>query len=532
MFKLKFKSWIYNIICDIIVFCILIFMMVKVGQINENKIIKNAYFTDLIENWTNKPIKELYLADNGESCQKDFLNYTWEGVPFTCDCKSSNNGSVKGSLFHGKCSILNSLLGCQTIKKINNQKISKWKNAKICIREHEVDYSMTLTILGNKCPKKYLLCGTDTKGFSICFPKNYGCPVNHIKFSNTERKTSEKITHTLKLNDDWYIHYSNKFTNNSIFVDVKYTEGRMCINPNEANIKNTYLKYKKTQKEIETEKEKEKLKLHLYCTTKIGKNNFDERYILLDSNSKFKFFTDNRITNVIEKLPHVNSQDLISQTSNLYFRSYIHWSPFCKQDESLNQETMLNDFYKLLVIDDFYVFIEIYFFYLFAVNLIQLLINSIILFSEIKYNSSFSQLQEAFPSNNIINYKVEEKDIMIKDNNKTIECETMNDKNMFKKRLIFIEFIRIYFRKISFYIMHGMIMFSIALISAFLFNIYLSEKNTNIIERFISQKCGDLITNETFNQIGNRVNFIILNNYQNLLFSIILCGFLLFKTVI
>jgi hypothetical protein len=153
----------------------------------------------LLHNWSNKPIKELYFPENDENCDRYFLNYQWEGVPTSCDCKSSNNGSVKGNIYKGKCSMLKSLLGCDTINSLQPINAQKWKNAKICIKEFEIDFSETVTVLGNKCPKHYILCGTDTKNFSLCFPKNHGCPINYIKFSNSEKKASDKITNTFSL---------------------------------------------------------------------------------------------------------------------------------------------------------------------------------------------------------------------------------------------------------------------------------------------------------------------------------------------
>ena len=372
-----YKRKIYNIFSDVIFIFLILTIIYRINNINENKLVENPYLNDILNNWSTKPIHEIYLAKNDETCEKNFLNYEWEGVPFSCDCKNSNNSSVKGSIFKGQCSTLKILLGCSTIKNIKSISTTKWKNAKICLIEHYVDYSKTLTILGNRCPKKYINCGKDTKNFSICFPKMHGCPVNYIKFSNSDKKNTEKYTRSVKLNDDWYIHYSNRYTNNSIIAEIKYSEGQICVNPAEKNIKNSHLKFKSINylnKENEGEKkntEKEKVfnNPHVYCKTKIGKNNFDDRYTFLDSNSKFRFFSDNHLTEKMENLPHLNSQDLITQTSNLYSRSFIHWSPFCRQDENLNPFAMLKDISELIIVDTFFPFIEYYLFILVAITL-------------------------------------------------------------------------------------------------------------------------------------------------------------------
>ena len=81
------------------------------AEARENKLVENPYLNDILNNWSSKPIHEIYLAKNDETCEKNFLNLEWEGVPFSCDCKNSNNSSVKGSTFKGQCNTLKILLG-------------------------------------------------------------------------------------------------------------------------------------------------------------------------------------------------------------------------------------------------------------------------------------------------------------------------------------------------------------------------------------------------------------------------------------
>jgi hypothetical protein len=522
--KNKLKREIYNIFSDIIYIFLILIIVYKINNINEYKILDNPYLNDILSNWSTKPIHEIYLAKNDETCEKNFLNYEWEGVPFSCDCKNSHLSSVKGNIYKGQCDNLKILLGCFTIKNIKSITTTKWKNAKICLIEHYIDYSKTLTILGNRCPKKYINCGKDTKNFSICFPKMHGCPVNYLKFSTSDKKYSEKYTRTVKLNDDWFIHYSNRYTNNSIITEIKYSEGRICVNPAEKNIKNSHLKYKvkenfNKEKEKENSYEDKKIRNlekkrnfnpHNYCITQIGRNNFDDRYIFLDSNSKFRFYSDNNLNEKIENLPNLNSQDLITQTSNLYYRSFIHWSPFCRQDENLNPMAMIKDIFELIVVDSFFPFIQYYLFILIAVSLILL---------------SFSIIDVFFFDNN--NYTEKENknnlnDSKSKDNNNYNSNRTLitfeNLKSL-KDKIIFI------FAKI--------LLFSTgALIFVIIFNIYLSEKLTPIIIKFSNQKCGDLITNETFDSIARYLGLIILNNYYVLFFAIIMFGVLVLKNIL
>jgi len=519
MSRLKLKIVLYNILLDIFAICLFLIIINKISNLNQEKIVDNSYLEDLLNNWSNKAIRELYIAKNDEKCDRYFLNYKWEEVSISCDCKLSNNGSVKGNIYKGKCNLLKSLLGCETKNNLKPKIFQNWKNAMICIKEYELDFSKSLTVLGNKCPKHYVLCGTDTKNFSLCFPKNYECPVNYIKFSNNEKKTSDKITHILKLNEDWYIHYSNKFSNNTIPIDIKYTEGRVCVNPSELNIKDTHLKYKKDSAEIKSEKLKEKQKIHFYCTTKIGKTNFDERYNHLDSNSKFKFFTDNKIIDELEKIPQLNSQDLITQTSNIYFRSYIHWSPYCRQDENLNPESMLKDISKLVLVDSFFIYFELYVFFLFGVQFIVLIL--------FWMNMIFDKNNKS--TNNY--FILKNKEEIISQINNGLECKLIKLFPISTIKKIFCK-INCHSLKIQFVLLKFLILSVAAFLSSIIFNIYLIEKNNSIYERFISQKCGDIITNEIFNQIGKHLSLILLNNYQILLYSIFLIGTVILKIIL
>jgi len=219
----------------------------------------------------------------------------------------------------------------------------------------------------------------------------------------------------------------------------------------------------------------------------------------------------------VEKLPQLNSQDLISQTSNIYYRSYIYWSPFCRENENLNPHSMLNDVLKLILIDSFYPYLEIYLKYIFILKTI-ILILFWLNFTLNNYNS-----------NNCKNSKRNE--------NYDIKCENINEKefidelthikineldNKFPKNLTNIHFI-----------LMKLFIFSVTvLISAILFNMFLNEKNNNIHQRFISQKCGDIISNEIFNEIAKHIGEVIINNYQILLISIFLNGLIILKTII
>jgi len=295
-----------------------------------------------------------------ENCDKNslFITRNWEGTSPACNCK---NG-VKSEIYKSKCSFLQIARGCKEISAVENKIADIWKGSKLCIKNHQNNYFDSITTIGDKCPPKYNLCGTDTKKFNLCFPKKYGCPINQVIINHNPTNEKRHIKfNSIKLNEDWYLHYSNQYHNHSLIIDVKYSEGRVCSNPIETNLK-SHMKYKNILNSNST------------CVSKIGKFNFDERFKVLDSISKFQFFNDNSILQKIEKLPQLNSQDLINYNSFIYHRSYIHWSPYCRANNELSPQAFLVDLLSLSQIDAyldfcFYFFLSIYLFYTLSVIL-------------------------------------------------------------------------------------------------------------------------------------------------------------------
>jgi hypothetical protein len=295
-------------------------------EIEKNDIRGNIYFIDLLNNWSLFPIKELYIA---EKCERYLLLRTWEGVEANCDCRVGG-----GTIDQGECSIADILTGCINTQAHDPSELTKWKGGQsICITEHKYGlYDVKSTI--DICPEGYKVCGKDTKGFNLCFKDEDDCPINKIEFSNKPRDGFRSI----KLSNNWYISTSNNFTNETIPIDFKYSEGRVCLNPSEDNLKQNYNSFKKVNETINlttTVKSKYYERNHTHCRTKLdNRYNFDERYVQLDTTSKFMFFSYNGIIGKIQPLPFINTRDLMGYSSIINFRSYIYWSPYCIEQNS------------------------------------------------------------------------------------------------------------------------------------------------------------------------------------------------------
>jgi hypothetical protein len=332
---------------------VFIFLLIIIYRTQILKINENVYVMDLLENWEKKTISNFYIASANEECENKLFVREWEGTGEACDCRYSYHYGVKSDIFKGECSFIQTSIGCKEINRVLPVLADKWKGAKVCVESSEYNYYDSVTIIGDKCPKKYILCGTDTKNFNLCFPKKHGCPVNKIKISNYQNlpKNEKKYFQTLQLNEDWY---------------VKYSEGRVCINPSETNLKSGYQKFKKINTVTNSE-----LPSGPSCLTKIGKFNIDERYKSIDSVSKFKFYTDNNILKRIDNLPQINPQDLINYNAYLYQRSYIHWSPHCRAHKDLAPDMIVKDLIKISTLDGYLEFFKFFCFLAFTVFSVQ-----------------------------------------------------------------------------------------------------------------------------------------------------------------
>jgi hypothetical protein len=453
MSKTKLKYEIFMTLFRLLIFALFVFLLCLMFKSTTLGVSDNVFIKDLIENWEKSAIKEIYPEQG--NCKEEFLQRLWEGTTPGCDCRGSVHYGLKSEISTNDCTFMQVVLGCKQIQGLEPVNTHVWKGTKLCVRRHEYNFFDSMTITGDKCPKRYSLCGVDTRGFNLCFPKKYGCPVNSIKVSN--HPSSSGGYESIKLNDDWYLHYSNGYKNSSIITNIKYSEGRVCINPSETNLK-SYMKFKKGHMNFSNST----------CFTKIGKFQFDERYKVFDSVSKFKFYTDNKILREVEKLPQVNFQDLINYNSYIYSRSYIHWSPYCRENKELSPESFIGDLLSLIVIDSYLEFSQYIFLIAFFVFTIGLIVCNSININE-KYINFYDSLV-----------------------------------------LVLI---------LTFLPMIGLVAFILS-------------RHSLVINKFVSQKCGDYITNSSFNEIGKNLSEMIINTYQTILWLIILISALIIQKII
>ena len=101
--------------------------------------------------------------------------------------------------------------------KSNNSKTYRfynWKENFFKIERLNVDY---LNINNNKNGK---ICGKDSYGNYLYFPKNIDCPINDILLTNSSINNFTYYT-KLSLGDNYFLYYTNKNIEGEIVIDLK-----------------------------------------------------------------------------------------------------------------------------------------------------------------------------------------------------------------------------------------------------------------------------------------------------------------------
>ena len=159
------------IIC-VILNCILLF---------DIKEYKDGVFNDFYKNWEQNPIYSIEITENGEKLS----------------------------------------LG----KSQKNQDLFIWKGKSFYVKRYESDYFKSFKReIDNVYKMNLKLCGIDSNGNHLYFEN---CPINYIEFSSKSNPYISKEqfnVQTIKIDDSTYLHYSNKFINGKILIDLHISD--------------------------------------------------------------------------------------------------------------------------------------------------------------------------------------------------------------------------------------------------------------------------------------------------------------------
>ena len=375
-----------------------------------------------------------------------------------CDCRKSITNTIysniyvafdKNNIKPNSCSYFDILNMCFNIKYQNDRLLNTWRGKNLCAVRKKKNFKLINIDL---ITKDHVCCEALYLKSAYCYIKNddhiskiikmidnntsnplynllteLHCPINKIDVSNINSNNFTN-TNVLNLTEDIAIKYNNtvlnkffvysdiqnnkvidinnysEYVEHKMIIDVKYSERKVCINPNEENIQNIVnrnLLFNNTDNESNLQDNN--LNNTVYydtCLSRLGTNNKDSRYSELDSTSKYNYYKNNYLLQNEDNVL-LDYNKIKSQNSYLYIRSYIIWN----DNNCLYNKTQLID--NLIYIQDitsngFLKFIVVY------INLIIVVI-VVLLFTQyyyckiIMYIKTFAYFCNRLVFKNIIN---------------------------------------------------------------------------------------------------------------------------------
>ena len=184
-----------------------------------------------------------------------FILYDLSAISETSNCSSSQSKQLLGTmkLYNNGCDCRNIVnekskcnnricrfgcdkeeVGCITIDHMW-QSIYKWRNKEFCTTDNNwTNYYILLNYTvknGTQCYKGYKQCGILDNHDNIgCFPNEKECPINYLSITNSSIPPIEgNNIITKEINDGYYLHTSNEFTNNRL-IDSSFQlgDGHAC----------------------------------------------------------------------------------------------------------------------------------------------------------------------------------------------------------------------------------------------------------------------------------------------------------------
>ena len=308
-------------------------------------------FEDLMNNWQKYPIEDISLSVNG-TCDYGYSplinNEYWPGTTNGCKCPFT--------LTTSSCDSKDYL--CYTVWSRNPRPLKYWRRSLLCAKPFHLNYlnfSLNIPKRKGECAFGYKNCGeVDTLGNDLCIEEKFKCPITNIKIVdavNVNQTPSLRKYKALKLNDGTYLLFGNGLNetykrnlenkreladfitvNNKVVVDLKFSEGQVCVNPYQ---KNTRFKQYKLMKNLDA----------YTCRAEVDNLIYDDRFDRIDTYSLANIYQENNVIQVINELPSYPRENL-NANIDLYTRDYIGIKYNCLNDEyfspyMMNQNSIL-----------------------------------------------------------------------------------------------------------------------------------------------------------------------------------------------
>ena len=182
-------------------------------------ITRNA--TKIAENVEKTFVKKMYFSfsyQKNDNNNNKIIFGKWNGLLNGCDC---SNNEYKNKIYLSECFEEEIKNNCFNINKTEQKNIEKINEKNIFSNVNEISYLKYLKNIDKnnekKCLKGFKKCGKLDNFNYLCFNNNFECPINDIKINKNKTLINYN---SIKLNNDYYFHYSNKFIENKIITNI------------------------------------------------------------------------------------------------------------------------------------------------------------------------------------------------------------------------------------------------------------------------------------------------------------------------
>jgi hypothetical protein len=302
--------------------------LVMVFLLGKRDYTSNLVVDDMQKNFMSRGINNIKYSD-GNKCPtgtEPLFNFDFPGTDTICSCTNDETGKKKlVSIYKSACVFVSGYTCKKT--KLDAAKMHRFKGKLLCAERSEFSYE------GYKNVAKNGSCGDDnmrvcgqTVSRKLCLPKTEPCPINSVIISKTNMDAQKLIDgnyKTIKLDDDYKMYFSNKFTGNQIITDFKTSYESPCMSPNETKVPVDY--------------EASGLDNSMYyveeCEDTMGTSSaIDTRWRKEANVSRLNIFNDNGYFQDYESTSAINMKSLAAPKHNIYSRGYSDWNRQCMSD--------------------------------------------------------------------------------------------------------------------------------------------------------------------------------------------------------
>ncbi len=284
----------------------------------------SSFLREINENFLGMPIYTL-----NSYCYKPIVLGYWAGTSDGCDCRGIYDDDIPypNQFNKGSCNSNETRAHCVNYHSKSPIDIIKYEGFSFCNNTDkdvlEYKHYLNNSVSKNEeCGFGFKSCGyLDTLDQKLCIKINEECPINDLYINSVQ--DAPKDYNTITLNNNKYLHYTNKNNSGHIITRLKLSEDNQpCIYPGEFSWKYHYILEKQSG----------------YCKTLIESQKYDTRYIKIDKINKYDLYYENDIIRSIRNLPLYNFTELKLDTIYLYKRTFLGFEKKCMKENKFSFE--------------------------------------------------------------------------------------------------------------------------------------------------------------------------------------------------